>query len=92
MSKQNNKDMEKNKQYILQRTDNKGNLIINKRSGYPIIQYYTSSGGDRMVSVKFIHLADRFDFVGDAMRKAIELHKAYNKYFKIVPTDSLNIN
>ena len=81
-----------NKQYILQRTDNKGNIIVAKNTGNSIIQYYTSSGGDRMVSVRFIHLADKFDFIGDAMRKAIELHKKYNKYFKVVSTDSLNLN
>ena len=81
-----------NKQYILQRTDNKGNIIVAKSTGNSIIQYYTSSGGDRMVSVRFIHLADKFDFIGDAMRKAIELHKKYKKYFKVVSTDSLNLN
>lgn len=82
-----------NKQYILQRTDGKGNTVMNKRTGLPINQqYYTSSGGDRLVSVRFIHLADRFNYIGDAMRKAIELHKEYNKYFKVVSTDSLNLN
>lgn len=80
--------MNENRKYILLQTDNKGNVKINKRAGQTFLKYYTSNGGDRLVSGNFISIADRFERIGDAMRKAIELHKTYNKWFKAVPVEN----